>query len=98
MMFPMVLPLPSTSISLATGFPPCILWHTGSPSMASGLRLGAFPSNVIVPVMVDAATATPGQSNTATSPAASHILFRVPRMFSSFGYRKRWPRRRWSLF
>ena len=51
--------------------------------MASGLRAGAFPSKVTVPVMVEAATATPGQTNTATSPAASHNLFPVPRMLSS---------------
>ena len=51
--------------------------------MASGLSAGAFPAKVTVPVMVDAATATPGQPNTATSPAASHNLFPVPRMLSS---------------
>ena len=83
MMFPMVLPLPRTSISFGTGFPACFLAQTGSASMASGLSAGAFPSKVTVPVMVDAATATPGQTNTATSPAASHNLFPVPRMLSS---------------
>ena len=61
----------------------CFLAHAGSASMASGLRAGAFPSKVTVPVTVDAATATPGQTNTATSPAASHNLFPVPRMLSS---------------
>ena len=52
MMFPMVLPVPRTSTSFGAGFPPCFLWHTGSASMASGLRAGAFPSKVTVPVMV----------------------------------------------
>ena len=51
--------------------------------MASGLRVGAFPSKVTVPVTVEAATATPGQTDTATSPAASHNLFPVPRMLGS---------------
>ena len=83
MMFAMVLPPPRTSISFATGFPPCALWHTGSASMASGLRAGAFPSKVTVPVTVDAATATPGHSAAANSPAASHNLFPVPRMLGS---------------
>src|SRR5688572_18134362 len=83
MMFPMELPLPRTSASFGAGFPPCFLWQVGSASTESGLRAGGFPSKVMVPLMVDAATATPGQSNTATSPAASHNPFRVPRMFSS---------------
>ena len=84
MMFPMVLPLPRTSISFGTGAE-CFLAHAGSASMASGLRGGAFPSKVTVPVTVEAATATPGQTDTdtATSPAASHNLFPVPRMLSS---------------
>ena len=82
MMFPMVLPLPRTSISFGTGAE-CFLAHTGSASMASGLRAGAFPSKVTVPVMVEAAKATPGQTDTATSPAASHNLFPVPRMLGS---------------
>ena len=84
MMFPMVLPVPRTSASFGAGFPPCFLWQTISASMASGLSAGAFPAKVTVPVMVAAATATLGQPNTATSPAASHNLFRVPRMLSSF--------------
>src|SRR5688500_12935487 len=83
MMFPMVLPLPRTSASFGAGFPPCFLWQVGSASTESGLSAGGFPSKVMVPLMVDAATATPGQSNTATSPAASHNPFRVPRLFSS---------------
>ena len=82
MMFPMVLPLPRTSISFGTGAE-CFLAHTGSASMASGLSVGAFPSKVTVPVMVEAAKATPGQTDTATSPAASHNLFPVPRMLGS---------------
>ena len=72
----MVLPLPRTSISLGTGAE-CFLAHAGSASMASGLRAGAFPSKVTVPVTDEAATATPGQTDTATSPAASHNLFPV---------------------
>ena len=37
----------------------------------------------MVPVTVEAAKATPGQTDTATSPAASHNLFPVPRMLGS---------------
>jgi hypothetical protein len=33
--------------------------------------------------MVEAATATPGQTDAATSTAASHTLFPVPRMLGS---------------
>ena len=51
--------------------------------MAIGLSTGAFPSKVTVPVMVEAATATPGQNDTATSTAASHNLFPDPRMLGS---------------
>ena len=82
MMFPMVLPLPRTSISFGTGAE-CFLAHAGSASMASGLRVGTFPSKVTVPVTDEAATATPGQTDTATSPAASHNLFAVLRMLGS---------------
>ncbi len=82
MMFPMVLPLPRTSISFGTGSE-CFLAHAGSASMASGLRAGGFPSKVTVPVMDDAAMATPGQTDIATSPAASHNLFPVTRMLGS---------------
>ncbi len=78
----MVLPLPRTSISFGTGAE-CFLAHAGSASMASGLRVGAFPSKVTVPVMDEAARATPGQTDTATSTAASRILFPVPRMLGS---------------
>src|SRR5258708_34852103 len=82
MTFPMVLPLPRTSISFSTGAE-CFLAHTGSASMVSGLRVGAFPSKVTVPVMDEAATATPGQTDIATSPAASHNLFPDTRMLDS---------------
>ena len=79
----MVLPLPRTSISFGTGFAPCVLWHTGSASMASGLRAGAFPSKVTVPVMFERRQPTPGHSDIANSPAASHNRFPVPRMVGS---------------
>src|SRR6266545_1212862 len=82
MMFPMVLPLPRTSTSFGTG-PECFLAHAGSASMASGLSVGAFPSNVTVPVMVEAATATPGHIDNATSPATRHNLFPLQRMLGS---------------
>jgi hypothetical protein len=52
--------------------------------MASGLRAGAFPSNVMIPVIVDAAAATPGQKETATSEAARKNLFPDTRMLGSF--------------
>ena len=94
MTFPMVLPVPRTSISFGTGVG-CFLAHTGSASMASGLRTGGFPSKVTVPVMDEAAKATPGQTDNATSPAASRNLFPVPRMLGSLvinktnlGYRR----------
>ena len=82
MMFPMVLPLPRTSISFATG-PECFLAHAGSASIASGLSVGAFPSKVTVPLMDEAAPATPGHTDTATTTAASHTLIPVPRMLDS---------------
>jgi hypothetical protein len=82
MMFPMVLPVPRTSASFGAG-PECFFAQTGSASMAIGLSTGAFPAKVTVPVMVDAATATPGQPNTAISAAAGHSLFPVPRMLGS---------------
>src|SRR5260370_28127370 len=78
----MVLPLPRTSISLSAGVG-CFLAHAGSASMASGLRVGAFPSKVTVPVMDEAATATPGQTDIATIPAASHNLFPDTRILDS---------------
>src|SRR5512132_3483657 len=83
MTLPMVLPLPRTSISFGTG-PECFLAHAGSASIASGLSAGAFPSKVTVPVTVEAATATPGQNDTAISPAASHDLFPIPRTIGFF--------------
>src|SRR5690349_4024852 len=79
MMLPMVLPLPSTSVSAGTGVE-CFLAHTGSAVIASGGRLGAFPAKVTVPETDEAAFATPGQNDTATSPAASHNLFADTRM------------------
>src|SRR6187402_3604701 len=82
MMFPMVLPLPRTSLSLATGVV-CFLAHAGSASMESGGSLGAVPLKVIVPVTVEAAKAAPGHADTATSQTASHTLFAVARMFDS---------------
>ncbi len=69
----MVLPLPRTSISFGTGAE-CFLAQAGSASMVSGLRVGAFPSKVTVPVTDEAATATPGHANITPSPAASNNL------------------------
>jgi hypothetical protein len=51
--------------------------------MASGLRAGAFPSKVTVPLTVEAADATPGHTDTAISPAANHNLFPLARMLGS---------------
>ena len=82
MMLPIVLPLPRVSISFGTGAE-CFFAHAGSASMASGLRAGIFPSKVTVPLMVEAANATPGQNDTATTLAASHNLFPVRRMLCS---------------
>src|SRR5215218_1204993 len=82
-MFPIVLPLPRTSASLGAGVG-CFLAHAGSASIASGLRVGAFPSKVTVPATVDAARATPGQTATASSPAATHNVFDVLRILVSF--------------
>jgi hypothetical protein len=52
--------------------------------MESGRSAGAFPSKVTVPVIVEAASATPGQTDTATSTAASRNPYPVPRMLGSF--------------
>src|SRR5829696_8632501 len=82
MMFPIVPPLPRTSISFGTG-PECFLAHAGSASMAIGLIAGGLPVKVTVPPMDEAATATPGQIDTVTSHPASHTLFPVPRMLGS---------------
>src|SRR5215207_8571 len=82
MMFAMVLPPPRTSISFGTG-PECFLAHAGSASMASGLRAGGFPVKVTVPLIEDAAMATPGQTDITTNPAASQNLFPVTRMLDS---------------
>ncbi len=51
--------------------------------MASGLRVGTFPSKVTVPVMVEAAKAMLGQTNNAASPAAIHNPFTLLRMLRS---------------
>jgi hypothetical protein len=51
--------------------------------MAIGLSTGGFPSKLIVPVMVEAAVATPGENSTATSPAANHNLVPDPPMLGS---------------
>jgi hypothetical protein len=51
--------------------------------MASGLRAGAFPAKVTVPVTDEAAEATPGHTDTATNPAASHNLFPETRILGS---------------
>jgi len=51
--------------------------------MASGLSAGALPSKVIVPETDEAALATPGQTDNATSQVASHNLFPIPRMLGS---------------
>src|SRR5262245_27219933 len=83
MMFPMVLPLPRSSTSFGTGAE-CFLAHTGSASIAIGFRFGAVPENVTVPVMDEAANATPGQIDTATSAAASRNRFTAPRMLVCF--------------
>jgi hypothetical protein len=82
MMLPMVLPLPRASISLATG-PECFLAHAGSASMASGLRAGAFPSKVMVPVIDEAAFDTPGNTTTATRAAAKYMGFPKTRRHGS---------------
>jgi hypothetical protein len=77
----MVLPLPRTSSSFGTG-PVCFLAHTGSASIARGLRVGVFPSKVTVPEMDEAAPATLGQTITAAS-TASRNPFAVPRIYGS---------------
>ena len=68
--------------SLGTG-PECFLAHVGSASMASGLRVGAFPANVMVPVTDEAAMATPGEIETTASAIASRNVFPDTRMLGS---------------
>src|SRR5438067_12035142 len=80
--FAIVLPLPRTSVSAGTG-PECFLAQTGSASIAIGLRVGGFPSKVMVPVIVEAARATPGHAIIAISHAASRHLFPVQRIIRS---------------
>src|SRR3954464_1016964 len=82
MMLPIVLPLPRASASFATG-PECFLAHAGSASIASGLRAGAFPSKVTDPLTVDAANATPGEIDNATSAATNPKVFPVQRILGS---------------
>src|SRR4026207_2081193 len=69
-MLAMLLPGPRISTAAGTG-PECFLAHTGSASIASGLRAGAFPVNVTDPLTDEAAKPTPCQTDTATSTAAS---------------------------
>src|SRR5687768_17423695 len=81
-MLAMVLPLPRASLSSGTGAE-CFFAHAGSADIASGPSLGGVPVKVMVPLTDEAAKATLGQTDNATSPAASHNLFRVPRMLGS---------------
>src|SRR4030095_17055404 len=84
MIFAMVWPPPRTSFSAGTGAE-CFFAHAGSASIVIGLRVGAVPENVTTPVMDAPATAPPGPTDIATSPATatSHNTFRVERMLSS---------------
>src|SRR5262245_43639021 len=78
-MFPMVLPLPRTSASFCAGVV-CFFAHTGSASMAMGLRLGGVPAKVTVPVIDEPAPAAPGPIDIATSAVASHNFLPVQRI------------------
>jgi hypothetical protein len=51
--------------------------------MESGLSVGGVPAKVTVPLIDDAAVATPGQTDITINPAASHNLFPVTRMLDS---------------
>src|SRR5687767_11554570 len=88
----MALAGPRTSLSLGTG-PECFLAHAGSASIVSGLRAGAVPAKVTVPVTDEAtaSTAAPGLTDIAisptASPAANNKLFPVQRMLSSLEFR-----------
>src|ERR1700704_3416386 len=85
MMLPIVLPLPSTSISFGTGAL-CFAAHVGSASMASGFRFGILPSYVTVPLMVAPAHASDAIGREAKRPRARlrpNILER-PDMLSSY--------------
>ena len=42
--------------------------------MVSGLRLGTFPSKVMVPVIDAAAMTTPGQAKMTARPAVNHTF------------------------
>src|SRR5262249_12505522 len=69
MMFAILLPAPSTSASLCTAVV-CFLAHAGSASIAIVGSLGAVPVKVTVPVIADAANATPGHAAVSITPAA----------------------------
>src|SRR5262249_22870934 len=69
MMFAILLPAPSTSASLCTAVV-CFLAHAGSASIAIVGSLGAVPVKVTVPVIDDAANATPGHAAVSITPAA----------------------------
>src|SRR5262245_26264184 len=88
MMFAIVLPGPSTSASLATGVV-CFLAHAGSASIAIFGRLGGVPVNVTVPVMVDAANATPGHAAVSIRPAVRDNRVAVLRIVVSFERKNR---------
>ena len=51
--------------------------------MESGLSVGTFPSKVMVPVMVEAAMATPGYIETTASAIANRNVFPATRMLGS---------------
>src|SRR5262245_31620625 len=78
----MALPGPRTSASFCAGVV-CFFAHTGSASMAMGLRLGAVPEKVTVPVIDEPAPAAPGQADNATSPVARHNVLNLARMSGS---------------
>src|SRR3954468_19532810 len=83
MMLPMVLPLPRTSASLGAGVG-CFLAQAGSASIVSGGSAGGFPSKVTVPVTVEAAKATPGEIENATTAAATNPkVFPIQRILGS---------------
>jgi hypothetical protein len=52
--------------------------------MESGLRAGAFPSKVMVPVIDAARRAAPGDTAAATTPATRQNVIAVLRILISF--------------
>jgi hypothetical protein len=81
---PIVLPLPSTNISLCTGVA-CFLAHTGSASIGIERSLGAVPAKVTVPVIdAPAANATPGHAVATIRVAARENRVTVLRIVVSF--------------